>query len=187
MCEGKAAIILSVGTELTEGIIQDSHIRYLSSELTSLGFSVCRGIQIPDNAPQFHDELGRATGEASLVIITGGLGPTSDDLTRETVAEAAGVPLEFHQEVWDDLVERFKGRRISDSNRKQATAPRGFALVPNQNGTAPGFHGEVGGALVIALPGPPPSFGPCSPRPSRLCSAGASEALQPGTYSGARR
>lgn len=160
MCEGRAAIILSVGTELTEGIIQDSHIRYLSSELTSLGFSVCRGIQIPDNAPQFHDELGRATGEASLVIITGGLGPTSDDLTREIVAEAAGVPLEFHQEVWDELVERFKGRRISDSNRKQATAPRGFALVPNQNGTAPGFHGEIGEALVIALPGPPSELRP---------------------------
>ncbi len=160
MCEGKAAIVLSVGTELTEGIIQDSHIRYLSSELTALGFTVCRGVQIPDNERQFSEELARATHEASLVILTGGLGPTTDDLTREVVAKAAGVPLEFHQGAWDDLVERFKGRRISDTNRKQATAPQGFSLVPNANGTAPGFHGEVEGALVIALPGPPSELRP---------------------------
>jgi nicotinamide-nucleotide amidase len=160
VCEGKAAIVLSVGTELTEGIIQDSHIRYLSSELTSLGFTVCRGVQIPDNASQFHDEMARATSEALLVIVTGGLGPTTDDLTRETVAEAAGVPLEFHQEVWDGLLEKFKGRRISDTNRKQATAPQGFRLVPNPNGTAPGFYGDVRGALVIALPGPPGELRP---------------------------
>jgi competence/damage-inducible protein CinA-like protein len=160
VCEGKAAIVLSVGTELTEGIIQDTHIRFLASELTSLGFTVCRGVQVPDNPRQFAEELSRAAAEASLVIITGGLGPTTDDLTRETVAQAAGVPLEFHPEVWDSLLERFKGRRISDTNRKQAEAPRGFALVPNPNGTAPGFHGEVGGALVIALPGPPSELRP---------------------------
>ena len=93
MCEGKAAIILSVGTELTEGITQDTHIRFLSSELTSLGFTVCRGVLIPDDAARFSEELERATHEAALVIITGGLGPTTDDLTRETVAKAAGVPL----------------------------------------------------------------------------------------------
>ncbi len=149
-----------MGTELTEGIIQDSHIRYLSSELTSLGFSVCRGVQIPDNAALFRDELARASAEAALVIVTGGLGPTTDDLTREIVAEAAGVPLDFHQEVWGGLVERFKGRKISDTNRKQATAPRGFELVPNPNGTAPGFHGTLGTALVIALPGPPSELRP---------------------------
>jgi len=160
VCEGKPAIVLSVGTELTEGIIQDTHIRFLASELTSLGFTVCRGVEIPDNARQFSDELSRATSEASLVIITGGLGPTTDDLTRETVARAAGVPLEFHAEVWEALQERFPGRKISDTNRKQAEAPRGFALVPNANGTAPGFHGDVRGTLVIALPGPPSELRP---------------------------
>jgi len=160
VCEGKSAIVLSVGTELTEGIIQDSHIRYLSSELTSLGFSVCRGVQIPDNASLFREELARAAREAALVIVTGGLGPTTDDLTREIVAESAGVSLEFHQEVWEGLVERFKGRRISDANRKQASAPKGFRLVPNPNGTAPGFHGGIGGALVVALPGPPTELRP---------------------------
>ncbi len=160
MCEGRSAIVLSVGTELTEGIIQDSHIRFLASELTSLGFSVCRGVQIPDAASVFREELARAAKEAALVIITGGLGPTTDDLTREIVAEAAGVPLVFHQDVWDGLVERYKGRRISETNRKQATAPQGFALIPNPNGTAPGFHGGLSDALVIALPGPPSELRP---------------------------
>jgi len=160
VCEGKAAVVLSVGTELTEGIIQDTHIRFLASELTSLGFLVCRGVQIPDNAAQFRDELTRAGQEAQLVIVTGGLGPTADDLTRETFAEVAGVPIEFHQDVWDALVKRFQGRRISDTNKKQATAPRGFTLIPNPNGTAPGFHGQIGGALAVALPGPPSELRP---------------------------
>jgi nicotinamide-nucleotide amidase len=160
VCEGKAVIILSVGTELTEGITQDTHIRFLSSELTSLGFTVCRAVQIPDDAARFGEELDRATREAALVIITGGLGPTTDDLTRETVAKAAGVPLEFHQKAWDHILERFKGRRLSDTNRKQAEAPRGFTLVSNPNGTAPGFYGQVGGAIVIALPGPPSELRP---------------------------
>ncbi len=160
MCEGNSAVLLSVGTELTEGIIQDAHIRYLASELTSLGFTVCRGLQIPDNETAFGDELSRAVSDAKLLIVTGGLGPTTDDLTREVIAKAAGVELEFHQDVWDGLLARFAGRRMSDTNRKQALAPRGFTLIPNPNGTAPGFHGTVGGALVIALPGPPSELRP---------------------------
>jgi len=160
VCEGKGAVLLSVGTELTEGITQDTHIRFLSSELTSLGFTVCRGVQIPDDAAAFQVELARAVAEARVCIVTGGLGPTTDDLTREVIAGAAGVSLEFHQDVWDALLERFKGRRMSDTNRKQATAPRGFTLIPNPHGTAPGFHGALGSALVIALPGPPSELRP---------------------------
>jgi nicotinamide-nucleotide amidase len=160
VCEEKTAVILSAGTELTEGIIQDTHARFLASELTSMGFVVRRCTQIPDDAPLFREELERATRTSCLVIITGGLGPTTDDLTREIVAEAAGMPLEFHPAAWEALQARFAGRRISDTNRKQATAPRGFALLPNPNGTAPGFHGEVGDSVVVALPGPPSELRP---------------------------
>lgn len=160
MCEEKTAVIISAGTELTEGIIQDTHVRFLSSELTSLGFVVRRGVQLPDDAVLFRDELARACRDVCLVILTGGLGPTTDDLTREIVAEAAGVPLEFHPEAWEALLERFKGRKVSDTNRKQALAPRGFALLPNPHGTAPGFQGAVGTALVVALPGPPSELRP---------------------------
>jgi len=115
---------------------------------------------VPDDIPLFRAELARAIVDSCLVIITGGLGPTSDDLTREIVAEAAGVPLDFHQEAWDALRARFAGRTVSETNRKQALAPRGFALLPNPNGTAPGFQGTVGDALVIALPGPPSELRP---------------------------
>ncbi len=160
MCESKTSVIISAGTELTEGIIQDTHVRFLSSELVSLGFTVLRGVQIPDSVPLFRAELARAARDACLVIITGGLGPTTDDLTREMVAEAAGVPLEFHPEAWEALLARFAGRSVSDTNRKQALAPKGFTLMPNPNGTAPGFHGTVGDALVVSLPGPPSELRP---------------------------
>ena len=160
MCDQKTAVIISAGTELTEGIIQDTHARFLASELTSMGFVVKRGVQLPDDATLFREELARATRDACLVIVTGGLGPTTDDLTRETIAEVAGAPLEFHTDIWEALVARFPGRTISDTNRKQALAPRGFTLLANANGTAPGFHGTAGDALVIALPGPPSELRP---------------------------
>ncbi len=160
MCETRTAVIISAGTELIEGIIQDTHVRFLASELTSMGFQVLRGMQIPDSVTLFRKALADAVAEACLVIITGGLGPTSDDLTREMVADAAGVPLEFHPEAWEALLARFAGRAVSDTNRKQALAPKGFLLLPNPNGTAPGFHGTVGDALIVALPGPPSELRP---------------------------
>jgi nicotinamide-nucleotide amidase len=160
VCDQKTAVIISAGTELTEGIIQDTHARFLASELTSMGFVVKRGVQLPDDPGIFRNELERAVQDSCLVIVTGGLGPTTDDLTRETIADLAGVPLDFHQEAWDALVARFAGRTISETNRKQALAPRGFPLLANHNGTAPGFHGTVGTALVVALPGPPSELRP---------------------------
>lgn len=160
MCESRTAVLISAGTELTEGVVQDSHVRFLSAELTGLGFTVLRGVQVPDDAALLRAELGRAVREAGLVVITGGLGPTSDDLTRELVAEAAGVGLQFHEEAWGGILERFKGRPVPDANRKQATAPAGFRLIANPNGTAPGFQGSVAKALVVALPGPPAELRP---------------------------
>lgn len=160
MCETKTAVIISAGTELTEGITQDTHARFLASELTSLGFSVLRSSQIPDDPVLFREELAGALRAACLVIITGGLGPTTDDLTRETVAEAVHVPLVFHQDAWDALLARFAGRPVAESNRKQAMAPQGFALLPNPNGTAPGFSGMIEDVLVVALPGPPSELRP---------------------------
>jgi len=160
MPDPRRAVVLSVGTELTEGVIQDSHVRFIAAELTALGFAVRRGVQLPDDAEAFRAELVRAAGDADLVIVTGGLGPTSDDLTREIVAAVAGVALEFHQEPWERILARFAGRPVSESNRKQAMAPAGFTLLPNANGTAPGFHGTIGEALVAALPGPPGELRP---------------------------
>lgn len=160
MCDPRTAVILSAGTELTEGVIQDTHVRFLAAELSARGFTVLRGVQVPDSETLFRAELDRACADADLVLVTGGLGPTSDDLTREVVAAAAGVDLVFHPEAWQRILDRFRGRTVADTNRKQATAPRGFPLIPNPNGTAPGFSGRVGAALVVALPGPPSELRP---------------------------
>jgi len=149
------AIVLSVGTELTEGIIINSHLRYLSSELSRLGFTVIRGIQIPDILDVFTAELDRAAEECSLIIVTGGLGPTSDDLTREAIAEAAGTELVFQQSIWEDLKKRYSGQKIAETNRKQAYFPQGFKILINPVGSAPGFYGRINKSLIIALPGPP--------------------------------
>jgi nicotinamide-nucleotide amidase len=160
-----SAIILTVGTELTEGITQDSHVRFLAAGLTGLGFAVRRAGALPDEEQRLRAEIDRAAAEAALVIVTGGLGPTSDDLTREAVAALAGVPLEFHPEAWERIRARFAGgaaggRPIPEANRKQATAPAGFSLLPNPNGTAPGFSGGLGKSFLVALPGPPREMRP---------------------------
>jgi nicotinamide-nucleotide amidase len=149
------AIVLSVGTELTEGIIINSHLQYLSSGLNRLGFTVIRGIQIPDILGIFTAELGRAAEECSLIIVTGGLGPTSDDLTREAIAEAAGTELVFQRSIWEDIKKRYSGQKIAETNRKQAYIPQGFEILKNPVGSAPGFYGRINKSLIIALPGPP--------------------------------
>jgi nicotinamide-nucleotide amidase len=157
MEEQPTSILLSVGTELTEGSILNTHFRFLGAELRGLGFYTKKAVQIPDDPQAFRQELGGAVDCAVLVIITGGLGPTSDDLTREVVAEVCGVPLRFDEAIWEDLVARYsaRGRKIAETNRKQALIPSGFRVLPNRVGTAPGFFGATKNCTVMALPGPP--------------------------------
>lgn len=158
--EASRCAILSVGTELTEGKIQDTHLRFLGRELASRGAHLERCVHLPDERDAFRAELRRLASDMDLVFVTGGLGPTSDDLTREVVAEAAGVELVYHPQVWADLERRFAGRKLAEANRRQCYAPRGFELLPNRHGTAPGFLGRVDRALVVALPGPPRELEP---------------------------
>jgi nicotinamide-nucleotide amidase len=165
---GPRAQLLCLGTELTDGIILNSHFRYLGSQLRSLGFRVAGGEQLPDEPEPILRALARGAAEADLVVVTGGLGPTSDDLTRESVARAAGVALEFHPELWERLLERYAagGQRPPESNRRQAFIPAGFVVLPNDWGTAPGFWGRLPGpapargAWLAALPGPPAELEP---------------------------
>ncbi len=160
MSEQTKAVIISVGTELTEGVILNTHFRFLGAELKYLGFLTIRSVQIPDTKSIIFEELNRALGDSNLVLITGGLGPTSDDLTREIVAETAGVKLKFKEKIWETLLCRFTGRKISDTNKKQAYIPEGFQVIENYNGTAPAFYGWIRKTLVIALPGPPKELEP---------------------------
>jgi len=150
----RQAVILTVGNELTEGSILNTHFRYLGSELRGLGYSVLRGVQIPDVLELFVAEIQRSLTDAEVILVTGGLGPTSDDLTREAVARAAGVELDFNPEAWEHLKQRYAGRRMAAPNRRQALIPRGFERIHNPYGTAPAFHGRIGKVLIAALPGP---------------------------------
>lgn len=152
--------LLSLGTELTEGKIPDTHLQFFGAELLRLGLSLVSCVHAPDDREVFLRELRRAAAEADVVFVTGGLGPTSDDLTREVVAQVARVELVYYPEIWEGLERRFAGRRLAEANRRQCYAPSGFAILPNPHGTAPGFHGRIDRARVFALPGPPRELEP---------------------------
>lgn len=101
------------------------------------------------------DEILRLSGVVDLLLVTGGLGPTADDLTRYAVAKAAGVALQFREEVWETIKSMFGGVDPPESNRRQAEFPEGFEPIENTCGTAPGFLGQIGETTLIAMPGPP--------------------------------
>ncbi|MFO7849639.1 MAG: nicotinamide-nucleotide amidohydrolase family protein [Spirochaetia bacterium] len=152
------AAVYSLGTEITEGIIQDAHGRFISSELTSMGIRVEQICALRDG-PEVTQRLKEAIKLFDLIIITGGLGPTTDDISREAVAEAAGVSVVFDEGLWKKIESRY-GLSKAKANRRQAHIPRGFNVIENENGTAPGFWGKAGEALVCALPGPPKELQP---------------------------
>lgn len=131
--------IFVIGTELTCGIIQDKHISLLSSELTHMGYSVKRAVIVPDDGT-IEAGLESAILDSDILLVTGGLGPTSDDLTRQIIADIAHVPLEKNDIAWKEVYARL-GERIWGANEKQAYIPKGFEEIPNPKGTAPGFKG----------------------------------------------
>ncbi len=155
MNKSKSAIIISIGTELTEGVIQDTHLRYLSQQLRLYGIKVEKALCLPDVFALIKREAVRALNESDVLIFTGGLGPTSDDLTRDVIADVTGSRLVFNESIWDSIVNRFKGRRVAGVNKRQAMVPVGFEWIRNDLGTAPGLYGKYKGRLLIALPGPP--------------------------------
>ncbi len=153
----KAALII-IGTELTRGIIQDKHGPLVSKELTALGVHISEIIELPDDG-SIKDIIGRAKDDNDILIITGGLGPTSDDMTRDVIATTAHVALVKNEDCWNHLLERL-GPRAYGANEKQAYIPDGFSVINNNNGTAPGFFGYGDKTLMISLPGPPREMNP---------------------------
>ena len=103
MCNTDKAILIFTGSELTQGKVEDKHLVFLGQELKKRGIYVQKVIFVPDQDDSFKNELNRDLSLVSIVIITGGLGPTSDDLTREVVGEVAGVPLVFNESVWQSI------------------------------------------------------------------------------------
>ncbi len=153
----KASLIM-IGTEITRGIIQDKHGVLLSKELTHLGVHVSQIVSLPDDGT-IRSVLSALAKSSGLIIITGGLGPTSDDMTRSVIAEVAGVSLVRDEYSWDFLLSKL-GDKAYGANERQAMIPQGFTAIENKAGTAPGFYGYAGETLLISLPGPPREMEP---------------------------
>lgn len=151
------AEIITVGTELLLGDILNSNSQFLSQQLAVFGIPVLHQSTVGDNNDRLRQELEQAMKRSDLIVLTGGLGPTPDDLTRETVSEALGLPLTLHEESYARIVEYFHttGKEMTENNRKQAMLPAGCTVFPNDHGTAPGCAVERYGQHIILLPGPP--------------------------------
>jgi nicotinamide-nucleotide amidase len=153
----RSAEILTVGTEILLGDLVDTNSAYLGGRLAALGVSVYRHTTVGDNAERITTALREVASRADLVITTGGLGPTSDDLTNQCLGEAADREMIEYPEARrhvDEMFRRF-GRKPTPSNYKQAIFPKGSKLIPNPVGTAMGAILELDGALVATFPGVP--------------------------------
>ena len=151
------AEILSVGTELLMGQIANTDAQYISRRLSELGVTLYRHTTVGDNPARVKQALAEALSRSDMVITTGGLGPTEDDLTKEMVGEFFGLPMELDEKSLEAVRARMcrLGREMTENNNKQAYFPRGAIIMPNECGTAPGCIVERDGQAVAVLPGPP--------------------------------
>ncbi len=151
------AEIISIGTEITTGQNLDTNSQWLSRQLAAIGISVGFHTTVADVLQDNVDVIRTATRRAGLVIITGGLGPTLDDLTRDAMAQAAGAELVFDQKQFDTIAAMFtrRNRPMPERNRQQAYFPVGSEPIANANGTAPGIWMTISNCIVVALPGVP--------------------------------
>ncbi len=158
----KTAEILCVGTELLLGDIVNTNAAYLSRELASMGIAQYKQSVVGDNSERLEQSIRSALQNCDLLIMTGGLGPTYDDITKETAAKAIGKSLYEDAEVLAHIEHYFKkrGRTMTDNNRKQATVIEGSKVLKNNCGTAPGVFCESDGKVIILLPGPPSEMMP---------------------------
>ena len=161
------AEVINTGSELLLGLVTNTHLGYLAGELAPCGISVARQVCVPDGPP-IREALAAALDRADLVFITGGLGPTTDDITREAAAELLGLPLLPDEEILSGIRERFarRGLPMADRVARQAMVPVGAEVLPNPNGTAPGLYfppGVLGSRRarhLFLLPGPPRELRP---------------------------
>ncbi len=151
------AEIITTGTELLLGEIVDTNAPFIARQLRSIGVNLFYKITVGDNRARLAEAIRQALARSDVVIITGGLGPTVDDITREAVADATGRPLELRETIVDHLRAFFtqRGRPFTENNLRQAYLPQGAIMLPNPIGTAPGFIVEVDDKAVIAMPGVP--------------------------------
>lgn len=151
------AHIISIGTEILIGQTIDTNSVWLASELTKMGFSVDTISVIPDTAKAITTTLKHSLNNADVVITTGGLGPTNDDITKKTLAELFDSPVSFSETVFKDVVSFLeqRGAKMNDLNRLQATFPDKAEILPNKQGTAAGMLFKQNNKVLISLPGVP--------------------------------
>jgi len=152
-----SAEIITIGTEILLGEIVDTNSAYLARHLRDLNVDVFRTTTIGDNTGRIAEVIRETLARTDIILTTGGLGPTVDDPTREAVARAVGVSVEFRDELWEQIVERMArfGRRAGENQKRQAYVPAGAIALKNPVGTAPAFIVEQGGKCIISLPGVP--------------------------------
>lgn len=151
------AEIVTIGTEILLGDITDTNARYLARSLRDQGIDLFRKTTIGDNADRIAQVIQECMQRAEIIITTGGLGPTVDDPTRQAIATAMDVVLEYREELWVQIQERFQryGRVPTENNKRQAYMPKGAIVIENPVGTAPAFFVEAGRNVICALPGVP--------------------------------
>ena len=149
--------LISVGTEILLGNIVNTNAAYLSEKCAALGLSCYYQDVVGDNEERLCDTIRMALSRADILLLSGGLGPTQDDLTKEAAAKVMGKPMYLHEESRAALQKFFeeRGMEITDNNWKQAMMPEGCIVVDNPNGTAPGVIMAENGKHVILMPGPP--------------------------------
>lgn len=154
--------IICVGTEILLGDIVNTNAVYLSRELAKMGINVLHQSVVGDNGERLAECLGKALEKGDTAILTGGLGPTADDITKEICCKVTGTELVLDEEILNGIEKYFKDKNLqmSPSNKKQAYVPKDAVVLENKNGTAPGFAIEKNGKCVIALPGPPREMKP---------------------------
>jgi nicotinamide-nucleotide amidase len=164
------AFIVAVGSEMLTPFRVDTNSLFITERLNAIGYDVRLKAVVGDDVGELARLLDDALTWAGLIVVTGGLGPTEDDITREAVARVLGVPLDVDEQIVDHIRERFarRGLTMPEINRRQAMVPRGATVLPNPNGTAPGLWLEKGGPAMVLLPGPPREMQPMF---DELCAA----------------
>lgn len=155
--------LISVGTEILLGNIVNTNTQYLAEKCALLGLSMYYQVTVGDNRDRLASAFETALGRSDVVILTGGLGPTEDDLTKEVCAEVMGFELVEDENTRERIAKYFKNsiyKEIPDNNWKQAMVPQGAMVLDNSNGTAPGLIMEKNGKSAILLPGPPNELKP---------------------------
>ena len=154
------AEIIAIGSELLLGQIVDTNSSYIAKRLAENGIELVQTTTVGDDLQRMKEVIKEAITRSQIIITTGGIGPTEDDLTREAIAEVFQRPLTFQPHLMDQIEDLFKKRgfRMAESNRKQAYIPEGAIPIENPKGTAPGFIVETSNGAIISIPGVPPEM-----------------------------